>query len=454
MRGSRRFWGRYSLRVFLLTILLAAVWLSAKVRLARNQELAVKTIESIGGRVRYDFAPTNEELIRRDREKEQAFAAGRPTPEYVDGPTAANWLVDRFGLHFFARVTGVNLSNTLCTNNDLTVLKLLPKLKSLNLRHVPYVTSDGLAAIRKLPLETLILSGNRYRDETGATGLDDDALANVAQIGSLKSLNLSQNRFSDDGLKYVSRLTKMETLFLEGTEVTGAGIGNLAALTRLRSLRLPHSVHLDDARLGKMKRLVSLRSLPAFDVSVTNDGRGTLRGHDKLVHLSLRGTQVTNEGLEVLSSLTELRSLDLSETSVSDDGLKYVVQLPSLESIQLRGTLVTDKGVRMLSSCRELARVDLSETAMGDVCLESMAGLPSLRHLDLRKTAVSDHGMTFLSKASSLRTLMLTGTKVSEEGLLALRGLTLNSLVLEHAKVSNNIKASLPTCRLVADGTD
>jgi hypothetical protein len=71
-------------------------------------------------------------------------------------------------------------------------------------------------------------------------------------------------------------------------------------------------------------------------------------GFDRVWMVYLVGTEITDDGLQHLSSLTNLKCLSLSGTHVSDDGLKHLSGLTNLEYLFLVNTQVTDDGVKML----------------------------------------------------------------------------------------------------------
>jgi hypothetical protein len=122
---------------------------------------------------------------------------------------------------------------------------------------------------------------------------EDDALALLRHLTSLRWLSITNARTTDAGLRHLSELANLEYLDLEGTQTTAAG---LAELQRLRSL----------------------------------------------VYLDLSGTQVTDEGLEYLRTLPKLGSLKLDRTEVTHTGiLKHVVPITSLRLLYIERTRVS-----------------------------------------------------------------------------------------------------------------
>jgi hypothetical protein len=82
--------------------------------------------------------------------------------------------------------------------------------------------------------------------------------------------------------------------------------------------------------------------------AVTDAGLEPLNGLPHLRQLRLDGSEVSDAGLEHLKSLTELNYLDLSNTRVTDAGLEHLKGLPHLQVLILKQTRVTDAGAEKL----------------------------------------------------------------------------------------------------------
>lgn len=64
----------------------------------------------------------------------------------------------------------------------------------------------------------------------------------------------------------------------------------------------------------------------------------------------MRGTSVTDAGLQQMRGLTALRVLGLSDTGVTDAGLAHVLGLPRLQALFLDGTRVTERFTHEIES--------------------------------------------------------------------------------------------------------
>jgi Leucine-rich repeat (LRR) protein len=86
-----------------------------------------------------------------------------------------------------------------------------------------------------------------------------------------------------------------------------------------------------------------------------------------VIGVSLKGTKVTNSGLECLEGFSNLQSLDLSDTKVTNKGLKRLKGLKTLRYLDLSGTKVSDSGLEHLKSLEKLYYLDLRHTKVVSV---------------------------------------------------------------------------------------
>lgn len=59
-----------------------------------------------------------------------------------------------------------------------------------------------------------------------------------------------------------------------------------------------------------------------------------------------RNDNITDSCVADVATLSELRVLDLRGTAISDAGLEYLHTMPNLEQLMITGTRITDSGVR------------------------------------------------------------------------------------------------------------
>lgn len=106
------------------------------------------------------------------------------------------------------------------TDDDLALVKLLPKVTQLDL-HGTGVTDAGLANLAGLTALTQL-----HLERTGVT---DAGLAHLKGLANLDYLNLYNTAVTDEGVKQLEGLKKLRKLYLWGTKVTDGGAKSIKA---------------------------------------------------------------------------------------------------------------------------------------------------------------------------------------------------------------------------------
>lgn len=137
----------------------------------------------------------------------------------------------------------------------------------------------------------------------------------------------------------------------------------------------------NDPRIEVSYQQITGKLTPAL-LAVLKDIKG-------LVHLNLRGLDVTDSDLAQLKDLTTLTRLHLEKTKITDKGLTHLKGLVNLEYLNLYGTEVTDAGLAQLEGLKKLKNVYLWQTKVSDAGVARMKkALPQVeitRGLELAK---------------------------------------------------------------------
>lgn len=139
------------------------------------------------------------------------------------------------------------------------------------------------------------------------------------------------------------------------------GLSQIAELSSLKALNLG-GTNIDDSKLGDLRRLISLEELYLGRTHVTNRGIRALSNIDSLVN-SLRvlhvshNSRITDETCESVLRLKGLEELDLNFTEISDAGLKTLTAHPRLKFISLSGTKVSKDAISLVKRARPSLKV-------------------------------------------------------------------------------------------------
>ncbi len=107
----------------------------------------------------------------------------------------------------------------------------------------------------------------------------------------------------------------------------------------------------------------------------------------------------------------------LADGKIGDDQVATVKPLGNIiYSLNLRGTEVTDKGLEQLKDLKSLVRLHLERSKITDAGLAHLAGLENLEYLNLYGVEVTDAGVQSLAGLKKLKRLYVWQTKVTEEG--------------------------------------
>ena len=163
----------------------------------RRQQLIMKKVEELGGRVFIDARMSG----RLPRVKFGAF-----TP----GP-----------LEIFDEVCGIDLSSTAATDNDLAELQAMGALSQAGYLVLTgtRVSDEGLQSLRGM--------SRLGRLDLGRTRITDSGLKHLDGMPGLRSLYLSETEITDAGLEHLRGLGSVDTLLIERTGVSDAAIAEL-----------------------------------------------------------------------------------------------------------------------------------------------------------------------------------------------------------------------------------
>jgi hypothetical protein len=187
-------------------------------------------------------------------------------------------------------VTSVSLVSTNPWNPnigdaDLTHLRRLHRVVSLNLAENDRITNKGLAGLRgldfltELNLERL----DRYRQPPTrlvSIPLTDACLLHLQALPRLENLTLAGNLITDKGLAQIARMASLKVLDLSATEVSDVGLVHLERMKNLERVDLAATrvtkEGIAQLRLARPDLSIELDTEPSVEQGVT-----MIRGLDR-----------------------------------------------------------------------------------------------------------------------------------------------------------------------------
>ncbi len=128
---------------------------------------------------------------------------------------------------------------------------------------------------------------------------------------------------------------------------------------------------------------------------------------NKLTHVDIGSTAITDEGLRILHELSQLRCVSLAGAEITGTGMDYLP--PNVEELYLSDTYCDDDALRRIPSLTKLQRLSLSGTRITDAGIVELSKLNELQHLSISHTAISERGINVLGVLPRLEDVDLTG---------------------------------------------
>ncbi len=319
-------------------------------------------------------------------------------------------------------ISEVSLARTWATDNDVELLAQIKTIKKLDLSFT-YVTDRGIKQLQQLQqLEDLNLDT--------AELVTDASMATLRGNPALRKLKVRGVDITDAGMPYVGEMTGLRSLDLSYTMLGDVGLENLPALSELEELKLGGDM-ITGLNLNFLKLLPKLKRLSLNGVQRRNAG-------------ACWTPRITDLDLETISLLSGLEELDLGVgiglgrggkpaaagggncrltggLQITDLGLAKLAALKNLKRLNVSGAKLTPAGLKVLAGL-PLERLNLfaCET-LDDSAAAVLAEIPTLTMIDLSYTPVTNQALQQLSKLPNLKNLYLTETKVTPDAVAAYR---------------------------------
>lgn len=385
----------------------------------------------------------------------------------------------------------LQLSLTEADDSDLELIAKLEPQIYLQLSRCPDLTSAGYRSLADARLVSLYLF---------STSIENDQLAHIGKITTLRSLGIYNASITDDALKHLRGLKALSSLNIRNTQVTEEAIAKLKeSLPNFNKRRVPpvtglKGVHVStnvdkDVNNAHVQQpltpeiIKELKKVPKLDQvylsrQAQDEGLGLLMTVP-LKGLVLSSSEVSGAGLEKISQHPHLRTLNIYNCkNIDDRALHWIARMPTLESLMLRNAPVTDVGVKQfisdvavrgqlksfrLTYCPQVTNealqqvhqipsletlaLDHNPKLTGEL-LVPIAKISTLKQLDLDEIPLSEDQLPNLLQLPNLESLSLAYSQrespLTDKSLDVLGQLTkLQSLSIDKAQISDSGAAQL-----------
>lgn len=157
---------------------------------------------------------------------------------------------------------------------------------------------------------------------------------------------------------------------------------------------------------------------------------------ERVVELTLRGSQVDDETMALVSRLTDMQSLRVLDARIADTGISCVNSLRGLESLEFTRCQISDGGLSQLGTFPRLCSLVLNKVPIDGSGLACLGRLP-LTELFLVDVPLRTSATAHLRQLAHLRTLYLANRAIDDGVFQHIGGMKeLSLLSLDNSQVT------------------
>lgn len=229
------------------------------------------------------------------------------------------------------------------------------------------------------------------------------AVRNIEQLGGSVSYDY---QIEGDGMR-ANALSWVPSFILQRTGVDL--FHSVVEVSLLQpELKSERSIETEQQRLRALDVLYPLNSIQVLRVSgrLVNDRRmcefGKMRCLRELVVTN--ASQVTNRGIESLSTSNSLETVQLTRAGIDDEALRWFSYMPNLRCLVLYATKFSNQGLAYLNKSQALEQLwlDSSPSYIDDSGLAFLQSMPKLKDVSLPHASLTTEGKNRLMEANPL----------------------------------------------------
>lgn len=322
-------------------------------------------------------------------------------------------------------VTSLQLSNSQLTDRDVSYISEYPDLQSFIIYGnfgVTDASCDDIANISSL----------RELD-INATGITGEGLKKLSALPSLYSLSLGLSKgIAASDLEHLRSCRSLKSLAIQSAEHDENLVEQLGSLSSLRVINLMN-INMSEADITRLQKLlpecsVIHPSAPPYETDqqvakwvIENNGSFSLHGSSHQQHLRLpQQPSYALDSIEIVGidgqtmkssqfdGLRSLEKLSLMKMTSSDNGLAMISNLLTLRFLAVSYSDVSSSGLEQIKDLNQLEALHLKGCwNLSDDALQQLASLTHLTTLGLDQTPLTNIGLKHVGKISGLQDLLL-----------------------------------------------
>jgi hypothetical protein len=244
-----------------------------------------------------------------------------------------------------------------------------------------------------------------------------------------KPLNLSPS--PEDRIRYAMEQLAIAQVQRLGGSVKRDRIGSAAFVTEVNMVfhytedgRRVDNTTFTDESLSQIAKFQHLKALALSGGQITDRGLRHVAGLKKLNELVLRDARLVScAGMAEIVKLPQLRRLELTNAPIRDGAFARLAAIQTLEELSVEGSNLSVESLEVAARMPNLKSLslDLGNHVIGREAVLSLHALPNLRRLSLRCSGISDDALSEVKSLTNLRLLSLGDARVSWQALAMLR---------------------------------
>jgi hypothetical protein len=263
----------------------------------------------------------------------------------------------------------------------------------------------------------------------------------------LRSFRIDNDQFSCELIRNWPSLDRIEELDLKSAKLTDADLAVIRSMTKLKSLKL-HRAKITAEGIGHLAKLQGLETLGLYSWEFTGSSEPAIQGFPALRHLEMEGSpKIGDNVIAAFGPMPELEEVIFNRTPVGDKSLARLIDGGKVRTLIMNESRVTDAGLKLVGKCAEPFSLHLAGAAVTNEGLSALAG-KQIQSLVLDMTLITDEGLRSIAEIKGIGYLSLSVTKVTGAGIASLdRGVPLPRLDLEGAALTPEGVAVLAKAR-------